>query len=128
MSLNDVNVELAKRAYIGYGSATSFRNYQNLPMPTWEELPPRIQTAWLAAVTAILTAPKNETTTSPVLQSTEQQVQPDGFVQCDINGNVSVLPGDTRGRVGDSTGRPDVSEMHEKRVESPRPDGFENLG
>lgn len=42
--------ELARAAYIAYGSVTDFKNYQGLAMPTWEELPFMIQEAWVSAV------------------------------------------------------------------------------
>jgi hypothetical protein len=38
--------ELAKIAYHAYGQTTDFKNYQGLPMPEWDELPPKIQLAW----------------------------------------------------------------------------------
>lgn len=44
-------VDQAKAAYHRYGMVTDFKNFQGNPMPTWEELPTRIQTAWVAAIT-----------------------------------------------------------------------------
>ena len=45
---------LAKLAYEAYGNVTGHKNFQGDPMPSWEELPPRIQLAWdAAAVTAL---------------------------------------------------------------------------
>ena len=41
--------EVAIAAYTAYGAVTDFKNYQGLPMPTWEELPETIQRAWNAA-------------------------------------------------------------------------------
>jgi len=46
-------LELAKIGYQAYGQLTDFKNYQGLPMPTWDDLPERIQNAWMAAATAI---------------------------------------------------------------------------
>ena len=40
----------AKSAYNAYGKVTEFKNYQGLPMPKWEDLPPTIQQAWRAAI------------------------------------------------------------------------------
>lgn len=50
--MNDT--ELAKVAYQGYGESTGFKNYQGLPMPEWEGLGVKIQTAWVSAVCAVL--------------------------------------------------------------------------
>lgn len=38
----------AKFAYVAYGKARDFENYQGLPMPAWEDLPPDIVEAWCA--------------------------------------------------------------------------------
>lgn len=46
--------DLAASAYDAYGSVTDHKNYQGLPMPKWEELPPKIQEAWIAAVTHVV--------------------------------------------------------------------------
>lgn len=43
--------EVAKDAYAAYGQVTDFMNFQGNPMPTWEELPEKIQLAWQAAAT-----------------------------------------------------------------------------
>lgn len=40
---------LARGAYDAYGGVTDHKNYQGLPMPTWEDLPAKIREAWLAA-------------------------------------------------------------------------------
>ena len=48
-------IEYAQLAYAAYGKVTDFKNYQGLPMPKWEELPPKIQEAWVAAVREIVT-------------------------------------------------------------------------
>lgn len=131
MPLNEVNIDQAKRAYNAYGSALSFRN-SNVPMSTWEELPPKVQTAWLAAVASIVVTPGNadeiKTPKRPIFQPVEQQVQPIGGVQRDIDSDGVTLPGDTRGRFGDTVRRPDVQTVREERLEPPRPDGFENIG
>ena len=126
------HIDQAKRAYNAYGSALSFRNYQNLPMSAWEELPPKVQTAWLAAVASIIVTPGTtneiETPKRPIFQPVEQQVQPVGGVQRDIDSDGVTLPRDTRGRFGDTVRRPAVPTMLEEWLESPRPDGFENIG
>ncbi len=41
--------ELAQRMYHAYGLTTDFKNYQGLPMPAWEALTPKIQSAWEAS-------------------------------------------------------------------------------
>jgi len=46
---------LARSAYHAYGEVTSFRNYAGLPMPAWEDLTPKIQAAWRAAVGDVAT-------------------------------------------------------------------------
>lgn len=45
--------ELAKLAYDAYGEATDHKNYQGLPMPTWDDLGDAIQGAWIAAAQAV---------------------------------------------------------------------------
>jgi hypothetical protein len=43
--------ELAKNAYLQYGSVTDMKNYQGNPMPDFENLPDKIKEAWkLAAI------------------------------------------------------------------------------
>lgn len=44
-----MNNTIAKAAYVAYGKSTDNKNYQGLPMPEWKDLPPAIQTAWIAA-------------------------------------------------------------------------------
>lgn len=48
--------EIAQIAYKAYGDSTKWLNYQGLPMPTWSELPPKIQDAWKAAAKAAIDA------------------------------------------------------------------------
>lgn len=45
---------LAKLAYEAYGKVTDGKNYQGLPMPSWEDLTDKIREAWDAAVTEVL--------------------------------------------------------------------------
>jgi hypothetical protein len=40
---------LARAAYAAYGEVTGYKNYQGLPMPTFNELSETIQRAWTAA-------------------------------------------------------------------------------
>lgn len=47
---------LAQIAYAAYGETVAWKNYQGLPMPTWEKLPPKIQEAWRAAAFAAVDA------------------------------------------------------------------------
>lgn len=44
---------LAEQAYMAYGKAVDYKNYLDLPMPKWDDLPEKIQQAWLAVVTEI---------------------------------------------------------------------------
>lgn len=53
MSISQELEELAKTGYHAYGEFTDFKNYQGLPMPAWEDLPGKIQGAWLAAAEAM---------------------------------------------------------------------------
>jgi len=46
--------DLARMAYRAYGETTDFKNYQGLPMPTWDDLGERIQTAWRAAAESVV--------------------------------------------------------------------------
>lgn len=39
---------LGRTGYRAYGATTDFKNYMGNPMPTFDELPPPIQTAWMA--------------------------------------------------------------------------------
>lgn len=41
--------DIAKSAYKAYAASTGNKNYQGLPMPEFEDLPQKIQTAWEAA-------------------------------------------------------------------------------
>jgi len=41
--------ELAERMYISYGQATGFRTFQGHSMLDWDDLPQKIQNAWIAA-------------------------------------------------------------------------------
>lgn len=41
---------IARSAYNAYGKVTEFKNYAGLPMPKWEDLTPKIQEAWRAAI------------------------------------------------------------------------------
>lgn len=43
----------ARRAYAAYGAMTGGKNYQGLPMPSWDELGDVIQRAWIAAANAV---------------------------------------------------------------------------
>jgi hypothetical protein len=45
--------DLARLAYRAYGETTDFKNFRGDPMPEWENLGDRIQSAWIAAVTAV---------------------------------------------------------------------------
>lgn len=40
---------LAEQAYEAYGSITDHKNYAGLPMPDWDELGEKIQSAWIEA-------------------------------------------------------------------------------
>jgi len=44
---------LAELAYDAYGRTTDFKNYQGLPMPSFNDLPDKIQEAWCNAVMAV---------------------------------------------------------------------------
>ena len=44
---------LAEVAYEAYGKTTDFKNYQGFPMPSFAELPDKIQIAWCSAALAI---------------------------------------------------------------------------
>ena len=44
---------LAEVAYEAYGKTTDFKNYQGLPMPSFADLPEKIQMAWCNAALAI---------------------------------------------------------------------------
>lgn len=48
-------VELAKAGYDAYGGHTDWKNFAGNPMPTWDQLPERIQGAWLAHTKRVVT-------------------------------------------------------------------------
>lgn len=48
--MNDELLELSILAYQAYGDSAEWKNYQDKPMPTWEELPKAIQDHWRSAV------------------------------------------------------------------------------
>jgi hypothetical protein len=52
--MSDLLTTLAESAYNAYGETTDFKNYQGLPMPKWNELSERIQSAWKAAVNDVM--------------------------------------------------------------------------
>jgi hypothetical protein len=43
----------ARIAYTAYGRKTGFKNFLGNPMPTFDELPPQIREAWIAAAGVI---------------------------------------------------------------------------
>ena len=46
-------IDLAKIAYAAYGGTTNHLNFRGEPMPSWENLPLKIQEAWMAAANAV---------------------------------------------------------------------------
>ena len=44
---------IAKVAYGAYGAATDRKNFHGEPMPSWDELPTAIRTAWMLAAEAV---------------------------------------------------------------------------
>lgn len=53
MQINpEVAMQFAKKLYEAYGNHANWLNYQNLPMPIWEKLPPKIQAHWEAVASA----------------------------------------------------------------------------
>lgn len=44
---------IARAAYAAYGETTGGKNYQGPPMPDWDDLGEKIQTAWRAATVAV---------------------------------------------------------------------------
>jgi hypothetical protein len=51
---DDDQIRLAKLAYAAYGKSTGGKNYQGLPMPTWDALSDTIQGAWVSAANAVV--------------------------------------------------------------------------
>lgn len=49
MTDSEIQLKKAREAYARYGAVTDFKNYQGNPMPTFDELPAKIQEAWVAA-------------------------------------------------------------------------------
>ena len=49
----NLNLYLAEMGYATYAKTTDNKNYQGLPMPTWEALPLPQKTAWINAAAAI---------------------------------------------------------------------------
>jgi hypothetical protein len=53
MNAQAVTGEMAgQEAYRAYGDVVGWQNYQGLPMPSWENLTPKIREAWVAAAAA----------------------------------------------------------------------------
>ncbi|MEH1788870.1 MAG: hypothetical protein V7L23_25640 [Nostoc sp.] len=52
--MHSEELELTQIAYRAYGQTTDFKNYQGLPMPEFDDLPEKIQQAWIAASQAIV--------------------------------------------------------------------------
>jgi hypothetical protein len=50
------DVSLGQVAYTAYGRTTGFKNYQGLPMPSWEDLGDTIRRAWENAASAAQSA------------------------------------------------------------------------
>ena len=50
------DTDLAKIAYRAYGETTDFKNFRGEPMPDWDNLGTRIQTAWTNAARAVADA------------------------------------------------------------------------
>lgn len=50
----DEQITMAQQAYAAYGQSTGGKNYQGLPMPSWDALGDTIQGAWVAAVNAVV--------------------------------------------------------------------------
>ena len=48
-SSDEIEVHLGQVAYHAYGEVVEFKNYQGLPMPSWDELSDKIRAAWVAA-------------------------------------------------------------------------------
>lgn len=46
-------IQLAEAAYNAYGDNRRWKNFEDKPMPRWDELPEYIQIAWIAAVVAV---------------------------------------------------------------------------
>ena len=49
----NLNLYLSEMGYMTYAKTTDNKNYQGLPMPTWETLPVPQKTAWINAAAAI---------------------------------------------------------------------------
>jgi hypothetical protein len=45
---------LARAAYQAYGEETGGKNYRGEPMPAWDDLGDKIQSAWRRAVSAVV--------------------------------------------------------------------------
>jgi len=46
-------IERAIEAYDAYGAVTDHKNYQGLPMPTWDNLTDKIRAAWVESVKSV---------------------------------------------------------------------------
>lgn len=51
--MDDWYLHLAKAGYQAYGDKAEWKNYQGLPMPTWDDLPENIKIYWESAAEAI---------------------------------------------------------------------------
>jgi hypothetical protein len=51
---------IAKLAYMAYAKTTDNKNFMGNEMPRFEDLPEKIQLAWVNAVTAVIAAIKEQ--------------------------------------------------------------------
>jgi hypothetical protein len=54
--------EQARRGYEGYAQSTGGKTFDGCDMPTWDDLPARIQEAWRCAVAAAIDLPPKDET------------------------------------------------------------------
>ena len=54
MNITPEQLAAAKAAYTRYGQVTDFKNFRGDPMPEFEQLPAKIQEAWVAAVKPLM--------------------------------------------------------------------------
>lgn len=95
--MTDLTSNLAQAAYRAYGDTTGGLNYQGLPMPTWGNLGPAIQAAWVAAagrVETILVNPGTVAAEQSRANYASAWAELTGYVQQAADDGESIAPTD----------------------------------
>jgi len=73
MSASEYTLKLAQVGYEAYGDSTGGLAHDDSVMPDWDELAPRTQCAWIAAVTRVVDFHDNRNVTFPLTLSEQRR-------------------------------------------------------